>query len=99
MAGFDSDTAAIDASLTDIDGSLDTALAGLTKLGAAGARIENAEARSLTDQLTLRSQLGEIEDVDIAEAVMELQMQDTAYQAALAAFSVSNQHSLVDFLR
>ena len=40
-----------------------------------------------------------LEDVDIAEAVMELELQQTAYEAALAAFARSAQTSLVDFLR
>jgi flagellar hook-associated protein 3 FlgL len=56
-------------------------------------------ARNADDTITLTQQLSSLEDVDIAEAVMDLQLQQTAYEAALAAFAQSSQSSLVDFLR
>ena len=62
-------------------------------------RIEAAQTRVTDHILSLRSELGEVEDVDLAEAVMELQLQETAYQAALTAFSYAGQPSLMDFLR
>ncbi len=62
-------------------------------------QIETAIARSAHDMVTITRQLFSLEDIEIAEAVMELQLQQTAYEAALAALSVSSQASLVDFLR
>ena len=93
------DTAGIEAAIADLDGALSTVLDATTTLGAAGARIERATARIGQEIGTLKSALSSVEDVDLTEAMMNLQMQETAYQAALAAFARSNQSSLVDFLR
>ncbi|MEO2105974.1 MAG: flagellar hook-associated protein 3, partial [Actinomycetota bacterium] len=41
----------------------------------------------------------EAEDVDLPETIMELQLQEVAYQAALNATSRVIQPSLLDFLR
>lgn len=94
-----SDTPAIQASLDGLDAAHDAVTAALTAYGAAGARLEVAGARLADRSLTLRSQLTEVEDVDVAEAIMELRLQEASYQAALAAFATSERASLVDFLR
>jgi flagellar hook-associated protein 3 FlgL len=78
---------------------MDTVLNNLTKLGAVGARIEAAQLRIGDDIESFRAQLSAVEDVDLAEAVMEMQLQETAYTAALTAFARTGQTSLVDFLR
>jgi flagellar hook-associated protein 3 FlgL len=49
--------------------------------------------------LSVTSQLSDIEDVDLPKAIMELQIQQTSYQAALAATAKVIQPSLIDFLR
>ncbi len=93
------DSAGIDTAISDIDNSLSTVLTALTTLGAAGNRIENAQSRILDDTATITGQLSEIEDMDLAEAALDMQMNESAYQAALAAFAQSTRASLVDFLR
>ena len=93
------DTAGIDAAIADLDGSLETVLGGLGILGARANQIETAIARNADEVITITEQLSSLEDIDIAEAVMELELQKTAYEAALAAFAQSSQTSLVDFLR
>jgi len=40
-----------------------------------------------------------VEDIDLPKAIMEMQLQQTAYQAALAASAKVIQPSLIDFLR
>jgi flagellar hook-associated protein 3 FlgL len=40
-----------------------------------------------------------VEDVDLPKTIMEMQLQQIAYQAALAATARVVQPSLVDFLR
>lgn len=89
----------IDNGLAEMDAQLGTVLAGLGRLGAAGRRVEVAQADQVEDLHLLEAQLSEVESVDLAEAAMELQLQETAYQAALAATSRALQPSLVDFLR
>ena len=49
--------------------------------------------------LNLRSSLAEVEDTDLPRTIMELQMQEIAYQAALGATSRAMQPSLLEFLR
>ncbi len=93
------DTPAVETALADVDNSLQTVLGGLGIIGARANQVETAMARNADDMITLTQQLSSLEDVDIAEAVMELQLQQTAYEAALAAFAQSSQTSLVDFLR
>lgn len=93
------DTAGIETALGDVDTGLQTVLGGLGIIGARANQVETAMARNADDMITITQQLSSLEDVDIAEAVMELQLQQTAYEAALAAFAQSSQSSLVDFLR
>jgi flagellar hook-associated protein 3 FlgL len=61
----------------------------LVQLGQAGAE--------RTDQL--RASLSDVEDVDLPKTIMELQLQQVAYQVALAAAARVIQPSLQDFLR
>ena len=49
--------------------------------------------------MSLRTALSETEDTDMASAVMELQIQETACQAAQSALAKSLQPSLAQFLR
>lgn len=93
------DTVGADAGLAAIDGALDNVLSGLARLGAAANHLESAETRRNADVVTITSQLSQIEDIDLAEAIMELQLQEVGYQAALQSYQSQFQPSLVDFLR
>ncbi len=71
-------------------------------LSAVGARYNQvAHARQSADDhlLSLTSQLSDVEDIDLPKTMTDLQLQQTAYQAALAAGARVVQPSLVDFLR
>ncbi len=93
------DTPAINGAITEIDGAMDTVLTSLAHLGAAGNRIEQAQGTVLEHIGTIQRQLSSLEDVDLTEAIMELQLNQTQYEAALASFAQTSQSSLVDFLR
>jgi flagellar hook-associated protein 3 FlgL len=90
-------------SLTGGLARLDTAMAKLqASLADAGARYNRVEQmRQKADDriLSLRTELSGVEDVDLPNTIMEVQMQETAYQAALAATARVIQPSLIDFLR
>ena len=47
----------------------------------------------------LTSQLSDVEDIDLPKTISDMQLQQVAYQAALAASAKVVQPSLVDFLR
>ncbi len=74
-------------------------LTGLARLGAAGRRVEDATNRNLERLEILRTRQSDVEDVDLAEAVMELQVQEVALQATMGALGRALQPSLMDFLR
>ncbi len=93
------DVAGMEAGIANIDGALDDVLAGLGTLGATGSRVAAAQADQAQDISVLQIELSNVEDVDFAEAAMEVQLQEVAYQAALQAASRSFQPSLMDFMR
>ena len=82
-----------------VDGARDRILAALGDIGARSNRLDAIAERNAAAQLTLRTQLSEVEDVDLPQTIMELQLQEVAYQAALSATSRVIQPSLMDFLR
>ncbi len=49
--------------------------------------------------VTMRSGLSQVEAIDLPKTVMDLQMQQVSYQAALSVTSKVIQPSLADFLR
>lgn len=93
------DKAGLQASLEAVDRALDRILTGQATVGASANRIEKAMFRAQADEVSLRTSLSETEDTDMAQAIMELQIQETAYQAAQSALAKSLQPSLASFLR
>jgi flagellin-like hook-associated protein FlgL len=62
-------------------------------------RLESTENYWERFKLTVQEMLSESEDVDLAQAIVELQHQETVYEAALAASAKLFNQSLIDFLR
>jgi flagellar hook-associated protein 3 FlgL len=93
------DSAGMSASIEAIDAALDRMLVGRGKLGTVANQIEQAQLRNQADEIGLRTVLSETEDTDLAAAIIELQMQETAYQAAQGALARALQPSLAQFLR
>ena len=58
-----------------------------------------ADQVNSSSALTLQAKLSSTEDVDLPKTIMELQMQQTGYQAALSITAKALQPTLVDFLR
>jgi flagellar hook-associated protein 3 FlgL len=93
------DTAGVASSLDAIDGALGRVLDGLAALGTAGNRLEVAQGRLANDAISIEAHISQVEDVDLPGTIMELQLQQVAYQAALGAMQSAIQPSLIDFLR
>ena len=68
-------------------------------VGALTTRIESASQRLAQVEEATTGLLSESEDTDIAKALIELNTQQTVYQAALKAGQTLVQPSLLDFLR
>lgn len=93
------DGPAVSASLSRIDDAFERLGATLTRVGATDARVQAAQDRTASVTLDLRTELSAVEDVDIAEAVMEMQLQQVAYEATLSALGRALPPSLGAFLR
>ena len=57
------------------------------------------QSQNTSNGLTMKQNLSSIEDADIAQVMVQLQSQQVAYQAALAATARAIQPSLTDFLK
>ncbi len=82
--------------LDKVMGRMQTSLADV---GTRYGRVESALTLVNSTALDMQSALSEVENVDIAKAIVDLQMQEVAYQAALGATARVIQPSLLDFLR
>jgi flagellar hook-associated protein 3 FlgL len=71
----------------------------LATVGSRYHQIEIMQERNQANQLDTQNQLSEVEGVDLPATIVELQMQEVAYQAALGAAARAIQPSLMDFLR
>ena len=83
--------------------ALDDRMRGVTdalgEIGARYNRVETMKDRATEQIITLKTSLSEVEDIDLPATIMDLQLQETAYKAALSATARVLQPSLVDFLR
>ena len=85
--------------LTGLDRAMDRVVAALGEIGARVNRLETVRATSETELDGLSRSLSEAESVDLPKTIVELQMQEVAYKAALGATARAIQPSLLDFLR
>lgn len=90
---------ALSGDITKLDTNVATVTTALADVGARYNRVEHMRDTAGDRLLVLRSQLTEIEDIDLPHTIMEMQLQQTAYQAALASTAKVIQPSLIDFLR
>ena len=90
------------APVSDLLPRLDAALAALGehqgRVGATGARLAAAQDRGMAVDLALRTELAKTEDTDVAEAIMELQVQQLGFEATLKAVGTALPPSLISFL-
>ncbi|MCW2578213.1 MAG: Flagellar hook-associated protein 3 [Modestobacter sp.] len=93
------DPSALAGHLTDLDTALDRMLKAAADIGTRSARMDTAKQVNADLQLTLTSRSADIENVDLAKTIMNLQMQQTGYSAALSATAKAIQPTLLDFLR
>lgn len=85
--------------LQALEANLETISQARATNGALASRLEAASVR--LDDLALAgvTRLSQIEDVDMAQAILDLSSRQSAYQAALQSGASVIQRSLMDFLR
>ena len=93
------DPSALTGGIADLDAVLVSMKSAQAEIGARTNRVESTLDALASADLNTKGALSTIENVDIASATMDLQMQEVAYQASLAATARVIQPSLVDFLR
>lgn len=82
-----------------LDQRMTTLIAEHASIGARDAQIQRAQDVNVTQQGNLEAQRAGIEDVDMSKAILDLQLQSTNYQAALAVTAKVLPPTLMDFLR
>ncbi len=92
------DGAALASDQGDLMARTQGALGALGTVGATQNRVDAAQARSqqYSDQIT--AERSQIEDIDLAQAILQLNSAQTGYQAALGAVGKGNLPSLASFL-
>jgi flagellar hook-associated protein 3 FlgL len=90
--------ATVSGHLTAVDTALNTVIAANSDVGARQARIESATAALVTQKGTLEAQRVQLEDADLATVILDLKLQEVAYQSALAVTARVIQPTLMDFL-
>jgi flagellar hook-associated protein 3 FlgL len=93
------DPAALGDALPALDERMRNITDALGEVGARYNRVEIMRDRATDQIMALKQSLSEVEDIDLPATIMDLQLQETAYKAALSATARVLQPSLVDFLR
>lgn len=93
------DHAAVGEGITRLDAGRSDLTAALATIGSRTNWVDSALQRSEGTLHTIRTELSQVEDVDVAEAIMDLQVQEVAYQATLQAMARALPPSLASFLR
>lgn len=88
----------VSAYLADLDKNITTVIGARADVGARQARIETAAASLVSQKGTLEAQRVQLEDVDLATVILDLKLQEVAYQSALAVTARVIQPTLMDFL-
>lgn len=85
--------------LDQIDGFSTNIRAELASVGSRQRTVENSAVRLSDAGLNLTAQVSGIEDIDLAQVILQLQSQSVAYEASLGAASKALTPSLMEFLR
>lgn len=93
------DTAQLTADLTRIDEAMDRISLQLSETGARMNRFELVENRINNQQDNIEILKSNVNDVDMAEVITDIKMQESVHQAALATGVRVLQPTLVDFLQ
>lgn len=84
--------------LTDIGTALSQAEDAAGALGANQQEVQNFSTQATNSLTSIQTELGSVQDTNMAQALTNLQAQQTAYQSALYATSQLHSDSLVQYL-
>jgi flagellar hook-associated protein 3 FlgL len=98
-AAVRSDPTQLDALSATLDSKTQQVQSQLATVGTRFQRVEAMKSQNSSDALTMKQNMSNLEDADLAQVMINLQTQQVAYQAALQATARAIQPSLADFLR
>jgi flagellar hook-associated protein 3 FlgL len=98
-ADITSNPAALSGDLDKLDAAMNTISNQQALAGSTYARIQSLQASSGTTSTQLKSQLSDLQDIDVADLAIQVSAANVAYQAALQTTANIRQTSLLDFLR
>lgn len=93
------DPAALAADLDRLEAGMKQIQNQLATVGARYSRVEKMKQEAEDRIINLRGSVAEIESIDLPKTIMELELQRTAYEAALGAANRVITPSLVNFLQ
>jgi len=93
------DSAAITAGLGLVDAATKRVATAQVQLGSRASQLEDLTNSLEDSKVTLKSGISNMENIDFAEAVINVKTREAAYQAAIQATAKIIQPSLLDFLR
>ncbi len=85
--------------LADLDGVLKSVVGGRAEIGTQQVRLERAGTVNTEVENSLEAQRNGLEKMDLGSVILDLKLQESNYQVALAATAKVLQPSLMDFLR
>ncbi|HRJ26786.1 MAG TPA: flagellar hook-associated protein FlgL [Fimbriimonadaceae bacterium] len=86
-------------SLQDLKNSQDALRLERGQTGIQLQRIQALEAHHARQKEDLTKRISDVEDVDMGEAIMQLKLNETVYQAALQVGAMNDRLSLLDYIR
>ena len=92
-------TAEVTGRLGEIDSRMEGMLSQVADAGIRYKQVNDAKVSLAVKLQDATSSISGIEDIDLAETIMEIKMQEVAYQGALGAAARVLQPTLMDFLR
>jgi flagellin-like hook-associated protein FlgL len=99
LGTYPADSTALAGHLSALDAVMTQMTTSVADIGSRAARVDRAEQMNADMALGLEQRLGETENIDLPNTIMRLQMQQTGYEAALAATAKAISPTLLDYLR
>lgn len=93
------DTAGLNEGLKKLDTASLLLNSKVSDVGARSNRMSKLQESAQDRLLALDTQLTDVESIDLPKTIMEMKLQETSYEAALAATAKVIQPSLIDYLR
>ena len=93
------DSTAMNTALGDLDRASETMRSAQSLVGARYNRLLGVQSRGEAQLDAVTASLATTENIDLPKTIIDMQLQQTAYQAALGSAAKIIQPSLVDFLR